>query len=137
MASKGQFQFSTTIAKADTDLGLVFGWGIICKIDGEEYFDLQGDSIPEDVMLDAVTDFMKSDRVAMDMHMGQDAILPGSIVHSFPMTEDIAKSFGITTSQTGWMVAMQPEDETILNKFATGEYTGFSIGGACLQSEDV
>ena len=135
MASNGQFQFSTKIAKADESLGLVFGWGIICKVDGEEYFDLQDDSIPEEVMLDAVTDFMKSDRVAMDMHMGTDAILPGRIVHSFPLTEDIAKAYDIVTKQTGWMVAMQPEDADVLNKFASGEYTGFSIGGACIESE--
>ncbi len=126
-----------TILKTDSDLGLVMGWGIVCNIDGEQYFDLQGDHITEAAMTEAVTDFMKSDRVAMDMHLGEDAILPGRIVHSFPMTAEIAKSFGITTDQTGWMVAMQPEDNEVLAKFASGEYTGFSIGGACLQSQEV
>lgn len=137
MTSETQFQFSTKIAKADESLGLVFGWGIVCTQEGVEYFDLQDDSITEEAMLEATTEFMKSERVAMDMHMGEDAILPGLIVHSFPLTSDIAKAYGINCSQTGWMIAMQPEDPEVLKKFASGEYTGFSIGGYCIDGTEV
>ena len=34
----------------DAKRGLVFGRAIVCKKDGEEYYDLHGDYIPEDVM---------------------------------------------------------------------------------------
>lgn len=120
------------IAKVDEELGLVFGWGIVCKINGEEFFDSQGDHIPEDAMLEAVTEFAKTDRVAGDMHVFHD----GTVVHEFPLTDDIAKAFGITTDRTGWMVAVEPSPE-VLQKFKDGTYTGFSIGGEYIENEPV
>jgi len=120
-----------SVAKVDTGLGLVFGWGIICTEKGIDHHDLQGDHIPEDVMVEATSDFMENARVAKDMHAGE---AHGSIVHSFPLTADIAKAMGITTEKTGWMVAMKPSAE-ILAKYESGEYTGFSIGGQCAFEE--
>jgi len=120
------------IAKVDDELGLVFGWGIVCKINGEEFYDSQGDHIPEDAMLEAVTDFAKTDRTSGDMHVFKD----GTVVHEFPLTDEIAKAFGITTDRTGWMVAVEPSPE-VLQKFKSGEYTGFSIGGAYIENEPV
>lgn len=115
--------------KVNKKLGLVLGWAIVCKKEGKEYFDLQGDHITEEAMLEGATDFMLNSRVAKDMHRS-DGTLPGSIVFAFPMTEDIAKAFGVDPSITGLMVAMKPDDKDILNKFESGEYTGFSIGGS-------
>ena len=129
------FKTSTDICKVNDELGLVFGWAIICKQNGEEYFDTQGDHIPEDAMLDAATDFMLNSRVAKDMHR-PDGELPGSVVFTFPMTAEVAKSFGIETDKTGLMIAMKPDSEEILNKFRTGEYTGFSIGGSRIEDEE-
>jgi hypothetical protein len=51
------------------------------------------------------------------------------IVHSFPLTTDIAKALEITTRKTGWLVAMKP-NAGVLAKFASKEYKGFSIGGS-------
>jgi hypothetical protein len=121
-----------TVSKVDTTLGLVFGWGIICtekSADGQwvDHYDTQKDHIPEPVMLDAVSDFMENARSAHDMHKGSQH---GTIVHSFPLTRDIAEKMGIESGKTGWMVAMKPGPEQ-LAKFASGEYTGFSIGGGC------
>lgn len=117
-----------TVAKVDQSLGLVFGWGLICTEKGEDHFDTQGDHIPEDVMVAATSDFMENARIAKDMHSAAEP--HGTIVHSFPLTKDIAEAMGITTEKTGWMVAMKPSAE-ILAKFADGTYTGFSIGGQC------
>lgn len=122
------FTIGTEVCKVDESLGLVLGWAIVCKKDGEQYFDLQGDHIPEQSMLEAATDFMLNSRMAKDMHR-PDGQLPGSIVFAFPMTSEVAKSFGIETSTTGLMIAMKPDNKEILDKFASGEYTGFSIGG--------
>lgn len=132
MAEQG-YEFSGEIVKADASLGLVLGWGIICKVNGEPYFDLQGDHIPEDVMMKAAADFMRHSRTAKEMHSG-DPI--GSVVFSFPLTEDVAKAYGITTNQTGWMIAMKPSAD-VFEKFQTGEYKGFSIGGRWTQAEEV
>ncbi len=116
------------------DLGLVFGWGIICKEAGVEYFDLQDDHAPEDAMLEAALDFMESSQVAKEMHDG-DSI--GQILFAFPLTTDIAKAFGLQTETTGLMIAMKPSSDEVLEKFRSGEYTGFSIGGIRLVDEIV
>lgn len=116
-----------SVCKVDESLGLVFGWAIVCTEKGAKYHDVQGDHIPEHVMLNAVTDFMKHARVAKDMHSGEQI---GDIVHSMPWTAEIAKAFGGTAEKTGWMVAMAPSAE-VLKQFASGERTGFSIGGDC------
>jgi hypothetical protein len=120
---------TTQILKVDKSLGLVFGFAIVSKEDGEPYFDLQGDHIPEDVMLKGAMDFAKSARVAKDMHTG-DSI--GSVIHTFPLTTDIANSLGIVTKRTGLLIAMQPDDAEVLKKFADEVYTGFSIGGVAV-----
>jgi len=114
------------VSGVDQGLGLVFGWGIVCTKNGVVYKDTQGNDIPEDSMVHATTDFMKNSRAAGEMH--ERIQKGGAIVHSFPLTADIAKAMGITCDQTGWMIAMAPEP-AVLAKFASGEYTGFSIGG--------
>lgn len=117
------------MAKVDEGLGLVFGWGIICTEKGQPYYDLQGDHIPESVMLEGVTDFMKSARVAKDMHTGKRI---GTIIHSFPYTAEIAKAYGDPEPErTGWRVAMRPDSEALLKQFRDEKRTGFSIGGTC------
>lgn len=113
------------VVKVDSNLGLVFGFAIVSTSDGEPYFDLQGDHIPDDAMLKAATDFMEHSRTAKAMHAGEKA---GSVVFAFPLTAEIAKSLDITTKRTGLLIAMKP-DADMLSKFVDGTYTGFSIGG--------
>lgn len=133
MTESKKFEVNCEIAKVDESLGLVFGWAIVCKIDGEEYFDLQGDHIPEDSMMKAAADFMENSRRADDLHARKGA---GSLVFAFPLTEETAKAFGLVTNKTGLMIAMKP-DETMMAKFASGEYKGFSIGGTRLEDIEV
>lgn len=123
-------QVQTKVAEAqflkyDDSLGLVFGWAIVCSEKGQEYYDLGGDHIPEDVMLEAAAEFMQKSRVALAMHGGEPV---GEYVFAWPMTSELAKAYGITTDRTGLMVAMKPTDDAIRAKFRSGEYTGFSIG---------
>lgn len=132
------------IAKVDEGLGLVFGWAIVCKVDGQDYYDLNIDKggqhagkrvpehIPEDTMLKASTDFMLSDRVGNEMHAGPDS---GTFAFAFPMTTEIAKAMGITTRKTGLMVAYKCEP-AVLAKFRDGTYTGFSVEGRRLAFEE-
>ncbi len=124
---------ATKIAKVDESLGLVIGWALISKIDGKPHFDTQGDHIPEDAMLEATLDFMADARVAKEMHKGDQA---GDIVFGFPLTTDIAKSLGIKTKTTGFLIGFKPNSAEILEKFRDGTYTGFSIGGSVIESTD-
>jgi hypothetical protein len=126
--------------KVDDELGLVFGFAIVCNKSGEPYYDLHGDHIPEDSMLKAATDFMLHSRMAGEMHERDDHKQPvasGSVVFAFPLTSEIAKSLDIKTDQTGLLIAMRPDKKEILNKFKSGEYTGFSIGGAYIDTQEV
>jgi hypothetical protein len=128
-----------SVCKTDTKLGLVFGYALICATKNEAgemepYFDqgsyddagnLISDHISEEEMLSAVTSFMEEARVAKEQHEGGQR---GTVVHSFPLTSDIAKALGIDARMTGWLVAMKPDPE-MLAKFADGSLSGFSIGG--------
>jgi len=128
------FRTDTSVTKVDRNLGLVLGWAIVSKVDGQPYFDTQGDHIPEESMLKASTEFMQSARTAKAMHSGEQR---GSIVFAWPMTEEIAKAYGIDTGgKYGLMVAAKFDDDT-LAKFADGSYTGFSIGGLRGEDEEV
>ena len=130
-----------TVVKVDKSLGLVFGWAIICKKDGKDYYDLNIDKngervpehIPEASMLESAADFMENSRLAKEMHGGNGQ---GTFVFAFPLTTDIAKAMGIVTKHTGLMVAMKPNPE-MLAKFLSGELTGFSIGGSRVKSREV
>lgn len=127
------------VAGIDEGHGLIFGWAIVSKQDGQDYFDLQGDCIPESTMLAASTEFMQSKRIAGDMHERDAAGEPvekGAVVFAFPLTTEIAKAMGIVTKTTGLMIAMKPSDPAILAKFKSGEYSGFSIGGKRIQDKE-
>jgi len=129
---------TSSIAKVDKKLGLVFGYGMVCKVDGEDYFDLQDQHIPEDVMLKAALDFAQVN-FAKDMHghgdFGNESI--GGYPFLFPMTTEIAKSLDIKIKKSGLLVALKPTEPSILEKFEDGTYKGFSIGGMAHELEDV
>lgn len=128
------------VVKVDKSLGLVFGWAIVCKQAGKDYYDLNIDNngkrvpehIPESAMLEAASSFMEHHRVAKEMHEGEQQ---GTVVFAFPMTTDIAKSLGIETNTTGLLIAMKPNKE-MLGRFSSGELTGFSIGGSRVKSRE-
>ena len=142
---KAEFSADARIVKIDESLDLVFGWAIVCKVNGEEYYDLNVDRagehagervpehIPEDAMLKGAFGLMEVGAPGNEMHAGPDA---GHYPFVFPMTSDIAKAMGIETEKTGLMVAYKPP-AAVLAKFVDGTYTGFSIEGSRLKSEMV
>ncbi len=126
---------NSQICKVDMDHGLVMGFAIVCHHEGEPYYDLQKDHIPEESMLNAAVEFMSGERVVGDMHQEKEG---GKVVFAWPMTKDIAKSFGFEEPKTtGLMIAIKPESQKMLEKFKSGEYTGFSIGGRRIKDEEV
>jgi len=122
------------IMKVDSNLGLVFGWAIISKQDDEDYYDLQGDHIPEEAMLEASLEFMEKRRTLKLMHKGEKQ---GNVVFAWPLTTEVAKAMGLKTSVTGLMIAVKPANKKILQDIKSGKLTGFSIGGQRLEDEDV
>ena len=133
------FRIAGKVAKVSESLGLVLGYAIVCTEDGEPYYDLQGDHIPEDAMLKAALDFAEHSQVAGDTHTRDatgNVVKHGTVPFLFPLTADIAKALDIETPTTGLLVALRPNDE-MLTKFKSGEYTGFSIGGERIRDEAV
>ena len=131
-ATEKDFRTYVKTAGISEELGLVFGFGIVCKEQGAEYYDLHGDHIPEEGMVKAALDFAMSERVAGDMHRERDQ--GGSIVFMMPLTDEVAKAFEIECPRRGLMIAMKPS-EGMLAKFRDGTYTGFSIGGLRVKDE--
>ena len=123
---------SGEVMKVDDSERVVYGYAIVSTIDGEPYYDSQGDYIPDTVMRKAATDFMLGERESKVMHDGEGI---GRIVHSFPLTADIAKAYGFDTDSTGWLIGMHISDDEVLRKFKSGELTGFSIGGRGVRIE--
>lgn len=139
MKRDGQPKFSA-IAKVDEGLGLVFGWAIVCKVNGEPYFDTQGDHVPEDVMLRESLRYMKGARVAGKMHEqdGENgAVCYGQVPFAWPATEEVQDAFGESATITGLKIGMLPDDPEMIAKFKSGEFTGFSIGGFRVVDEPV
>lgn len=125
------------IAKVDEGLGLVFGWAIVCKVNGQDYYDLnidhdgphKGQRVPEHITEKAMTEgalgLVEQGAPGNEMHGGPDR---GYYPFLFPMTTEIAKAMGVTTEKTGLMCAFKPPAD-VLQKFKDGTYTGFSIEG--------
>lgn len=134
----GKFQGESTIIKVNPRLGLIFGFAGICTVDGSPFYDADNEHWPDESMLVDSTEFAKNCRVACDMHSrdGDDEPVPsGAVVHTFPLTREIAESLEITTKYTGLLIAMAPDDPEIIAKAERGEYRGFSLGGDVLESE--
>ena len=138
------FRTDVQILKVNTELGLIFGWAMICKVRDEHdnlvpYNDTDDEQFDEQGMLEAVTEFAMTKRVACDMHARDEDGQPvqdGGVIHHFPLTEEIAKALGIITPVTGLLTALRPDNPETLEKARTGEYTGFSIGGEVIEAED-
>lgn len=122
-----------TVLKAVPKLGLVFGWAIISKVNGKEYYDTQGDHIPEESMLEAAAEFMESNRTMKFMHRG---VKKGTVIFAWPLTEDTARAMKLKTNTTGLMIAVKPDSPSIFEDIQEGRITGFSIGGTRIEDED-
>ena len=130
-------QFSTAqggvgrVAKVNVDHGVVIGYGAVCKERDEsgemqDYFDLHDEHLPEDEMLGATLKFAETARAARVMH---DDVDVGQVVVAFPLDEATAKSLDLVAKRTGVLIVWKPNDRSLLQKFASGEWTGFSFGG--------
>lgn len=128
-------------ANVDAEHGLVFGFAIVSKVGGEDFYDSQldpitkeyaGDHIPEDAMVEAALDFAKSARLAKQMHEGE---ADGMVPFLMPITAEVRK-YIVENDFTGLFIGMHPAPDA-LAKFKSGDYRGFSIGGNRIVDEEV
>lgn len=120
------------VFKSDEEARIVYGWASVITKANEPVVDLHGDVISASELVTATTDFMKSARQSFRMHKGKQI---GQVVHSFPLTYEIAKSLGLETENEGWLVGVHVTDDDTWNSVKKGELSAFSIGGKAIRKE--
>lgn len=120
------------ILKVDNERRIVWGWASVCTMKGETVTDLQGDRIAPAQMEKMADRFMRSARAAKAMHYGDDV---GEVIHSFPMTKELADAFGIQSEREGWITGTYIKSDEEWGKVRRGEYKGLSIGGRARRKE--
>lgn len=130
------------ILKVDRKLGIAFGFAIVTKEvkDGkvEDYYDLHGDHVSDEVMLKAAAEFTMAERAGKAEHgrtaeHGDQKV--ADIAFMFPLTEEIAKGLGITTDKFGLIIGYKPINTQVLDDIEKGVYAGFSFGGVGVRTE--
>lgn len=127
-----EYTNSGKILKTDEEARMVYGWASVISTEGVTYVDTQGDMISPEVLVAATTRFMEDVRVGMTMHEGDQI---GTIIHSLPITKELADSLGISSGKEGWVVGFKVHDDEVWKRVKSGELTAFSIGGQGQRTE--
>jgi cation transport regulator ChaB len=109
---------------------LAFGWAYVSTVNGQISLDHSEEFIRPDQIAKAATNFMLSMRTAKAMHSGGKI---GEVVHSMPLTNEIAKALGIQSDREGWLVAIKVYDDQVWQDVKSGKLAAFSIGGRALK----
>ena len=120
------------VLKFDDEQRVVYGCASVVTEGGEPIVDRQGDVITPDTLVKAVNDFMEHVRVGKVMHEGDQT---GMVLHSLPVTKEIADSLGIQTDREGWIVAYKVYDDAVWQLVKSGELSAFSIGGRAVKED--
>lgn len=137
--SKKKKRMPTTITKIDAKRGLVYGWAsITAKSDGSPLVDRDGDTIPTDVLQDAMLGFMEDYRAGGVMHEGD---AEGVVVESLVVTAEKLEAMGIPAAVAqsipeGAFIGLKldPTSETF-KRVESGELGMFSIFGKAVIAE--
>jgi cation transport regulator ChaB len=125
------------IAKVDADLGQVFGWASITKINGEPVVDLQNDYLETHELEKAAYDYVLKSRIGGEMHERMKKSAPkqvGTLIESMMLTPEKIEKMGLPEDTPhGWWVGFQVSKDDIGSEawenVKKGKYTGFSIHG--------
>ena len=107
----------------------VYGFLLVSQKQGQDYFDLHGDHVPDEV-IEKIAAHIKNVPL-LSMHQYFDPLISGPVGHiesSFPLTKDLAESFGIQTDTYGLIISAKVTNPVVLEAVRSGKYTGFSIG---------
>jgi cation transport regulator ChaB len=123
---------ASDILKVDKARRIVWGWASVSTMKGELVTDRQGDRIAPAEMEKMADGFMRSARAAKAMHDGDDV---GEVIHSLPLTKELADALGIQTDREGWITGTYVKSDAEWQKVLRGEYAGLSIGGRAKRKE--
>jgi hypothetical protein len=105
---------------------ICYGWASVISIDGRPIVDTDGDIIEASELENAVNKFMETERDALVLHDGEPI---GRVLHSLPLTGDLAKRLGFDCDREGWIIGMKITDNEIWKLADDGVLPAFSIGG--------
>jgi cation transport regulator ChaB len=128
--TKTEVHIEGQIVKQLDEERLAFGWAYVATVKGEVSLDHSGEFIRADQLAKAATNFMLSVRTAKRMHSGESI---GEVIHSMPLTNDVAKALGIQSDREGWIIAIKVHDEQVWQDVKSGKLAAFSIGGRALK----
>ncbi len=115
------------IVKVDEARKICYGWANVITEGGAQVVDTQDDGISPGEMVRFTTEFMMDQRIGKTNHAGEPTHM---VVHSMPLTYELAKAFGIETPDEGWLVGVYIHDQNTLAAVQAGELAAFSIGGS-------
>jgi hypothetical protein len=130
MSEMTKINVTAEILKRDDEERLVYGWAYVSTVKGDISLDHSGEFIRPEQLAKATTNFMLSMRTAKRMHSGGKI---GEVVHSMPITNDVAKALGIQSDREGWLVAVKVYDDQVWQDVKSGKLAAFSIGGRALK----
>jgi len=123
---EAQVLLKADIVGTEEEQRLVWGWGSVTMLEDSELVDLHNDVIESDELVRAASVFMEEIRTAKVMHQGAAV---GLVLHSLPLTYELAKTLGLTTRQEGWIVGVKVFSDEVWERVKSGELGAFSIGG--------
>jgi hypothetical protein len=130
--TKTDFESRGEVTKMDDDQRIVYGYASVISKNGEPIVDRQGDIITAEELEKAASEFMLSNRIGKTMHSGEPTT---TIIHSFPMTDEIKKAYQIESPYEAWLIAVKVHDDVTWNMVKSGELKDFSIGGKATRRE--
>lgn len=118
--------FDGKVFGVDEEQRIVWGWASVATVGGKYLVDRHGDVMTAKTMLQAANRFMEKTRTAKTEHYGAPV---GVVLHSLPLTNEIAAALGIKTDKEGWIIGMKIYDDGVWEMVKRGEFPAFSIGG--------
>lgn len=121
-------------------------WALLSKVDGEPYFDSQGDHPDEESLERAVVRFIYNKATGGVMHKRApdgEPVRVGRIVESLVITDEKLEAMGLPVSPSSgprvWWVGIRYDDtpagEEVWKRILSGELRGFSIAGRGYRKE--
>jgi hypothetical protein len=139
-ALKSDVQFNN-VFKIDEEERMAYGWASVISEEDGRVIDLAEDVIFPDELRRCTTDFMLNARMAMVMHERnaegeiEEDMRKGVVVHSLPLTYEIANALGIQASREGWIVGVNVLDDDVWELVKSGRLSSFSIGCRAVREE--
>jgi hypothetical protein len=114
--SKRQVAVKVEVVQKSDELGILWGWASVADI-----VDLQGDVIPQEVLIAAVYDFMA------DYYAGNATI---KVNHDKPADVVLVESkLELLATHVAWWVGVKLLSDDLKKAAREGDISGFSIGG--------